>query len=425
MTSPIERLPVEVFEIIASDLDLAAYQQLRQSSRQLNSLSLSTFAKQCFSELNTTLGPPTLDRLVSIAKHAYFSGIATQLNVKLLTYRDYKNLTAINRVGIFPPPKRFHVVSGIKLADISGESILYNNLADCNNFTCITDRLTRALKGLHNLKTIRFRAFHNEPEGWQYYGQMPDRDQKFRMKCFEAVLESIHKSGIQLEEFSMAKRQKSTTIRRGADLPAASLQSFVLPSLQHAFAQLQSLTLALTAAYNGGSRVPGWENEVGQFISCAPHLRHLTLSLDRNAHISHYSAVVIKSLALSCRLPALESLHLVNCCLHTADLQQLVLAHADYLRVLTLNSVRLLSGSWPDFWPSLKSMQDLRCLRFGSLEGTDLVVTFFRARLWTSNKARSKVTLDTDASGQPMSDMLDELIATSQGNTDAIGDSFN
>jgi hypothetical protein len=427
MTSPIERLPVEVFEIIASDLDLAGYQQLRLSSRRLHSLSLSTFAKRYFSELNITLGNPTLDRLVSIAKHGYFSSIATQLNIKLLTYRDYKNLIAIRRVGIFPPPKRFHIVPGIKLADINSESELYNDLSGCTNLTCITDRLTLALKGLHNVKTIRFRAFHAEPEGWQYLGSMPDRDQKFRTKCFDAVLESIQASGIQLEEFSMAKRQKSTTLRRGADLPAAALQSCLVPSsMKHTFANLQSLTLALTAAYSGEtrSRVPGWEKRTSQLILCAPTLRHLTLSLDRHAHISHYSASIIKSLASSCRLRNLESFQLVNCCLHASDLQQVLLAHAECLHTLSLHSVRLLSGSWFDFWPLLKLVQNLRCLRFGSLEGTDLVVTFFRARLSKSDKARSRVTLDTNVSGRPMNDMLDELIASSQSNAEPAADGF-
>jgi hypothetical protein len=426
MTSPIERLPVEVFEIIAYDLDLAACQELRLSSRQLHSLSLSTFAKRYFVELNTSLGNPTLDRIVSISKHGYFSSVVTQLNIKLLTYRDYKNLTAIKRVGIFPPPKRFHIVPGIRQADINGECELYNDLSGWTNLTCITNRLTQALKRLYNVKTIRFRAFHAEPEGWQHYGQMPDRDQKFRTKCFEAVLDSIQASGIQLDEFSMAKRQKSTTLRRGADLPAAALQScLVQSSMKHAFANLQSLTLALTAAYSGEtrSRVPGWEKRTSQLLSCAPNLRHLTLSLDRNAHISHYSAYIIKSLASSCRLLNLESFHLYNCCVHASDLHHFVLAHAECLRTLSLQSVRLLSGSWLDFWPTLKMMHNLRCLRFGSLEGSDLLVTFFRARLSKSNKARSRVTLDT-VSGRPMNDLLDELVASSQSNAEYAADSF-
>jgi hypothetical protein len=416
MTSPIECLPVEVFDIIASDLDLESYKQLRLASWRLHSLSLSTFAKRYFADLTTTLGSPSLDRLMNITKHAYFSGIATQLSIKLLTYRDYKNLTAIRRVGIYPPPKRFSTVPGIKLVDIDGESTLYHDIFNQNQSSGIILRLSRVLRGLPNLKIVHFRTFHGEPGGWRY-GEMPERDQKFRARCFEAVRQSVIISEIQLEEFSMAKRKRTNTLRRGMDLGAANLQLPlpVLLRMRHSFAHLQSLTLSLVAAYNGGSRVPGWENGVSQLVACAPNLRHLTLSLDRSVHISHYSAAVIKSFALSCRLHALESFHLVNCSVQEVELMQFVTAHAELLHALTLHGVRLLSGSWTSFWSSLKSMRDLRCLRFGSLEGTDLIVTLYR-----TGKGRSKVTLDTDASGRPMNAMLDELISSCHGDADSL-----
>lgn len=416
MTSPIERLPVEVFEIIAANLDLDSYKQVRSSSWRLHSLSLSTFGKRYFANLTTTLGSPSLDRLVNISNHAYLSGFASQLSIKLLTYRDYKNLTAVRRVGIYPPPKRFSLVPGIKLADIEGESTLYDDLFSSGDTKCITQRLTRALRGLDNLKAVRFRTFHSEPGGWRY-GEMPERDQKFRTRCFEAVLRSIVLSEIQLEEFSMARKKRTNTLRRGADLGAAALilPLPVLASLQCSFSNLQALTLSLVAAHNGGSRIPGWENGTSQIVSCAPNLRHLTLSLDRSVHISHYSAAIMKALASSCCLPALESFHLINCSVQQADLNLFVTAHADTLQVLILNGVRLLSGIWSSFWSSLKAVPHLRFLRFGSLEGTDLVVTLFR-----TNKGRSKTTLDVLESGQSMDDMLEDLITSGNGDSNTI-----
>ena len=416
MTSPIERLPVEVFEIIAADLDLDSYKQLRLSSWRLHSLSLSTFGKRYFAKLTTTLGSPSLDRLVNVSNHAYFSRFPTQLSIKLLTYRDYKNLTAVRRVGIYPPPKRFSLIPGIKLVDIEGESTLYDDLFSSGESKCVTQRLTRALRGLDNLKAVHFRTFHSETGGWRY-GEMPERDQKFRTRCFEALLQSIILSEIQLEEFGMARKKRTNTLRRGADLGAAAvtLPLPVLTSLQFSFSHLQSLTLSLVAAHNGGSRVPGWENGTSQLVSCAPNLRHLTLSLDRSVHISHYSAAIIKALAFSCCLPALESFHLINCSVQQADLDNLVAVHADTLQVIMLNGVRLLSGTWMSFWSSLKVVPHLRFLRFGSLEGTDLVVMHFR-----TSKGRSKTTLDIMESGRSMDDMLEDLITSNNGDLNTI-----
>jgi hypothetical protein len=407
MASPVERLPVEVFEIVALDLDLWAYQQLRLSSRQLHSLSLSTFAKRYFSELTTTLGSPSLDRLANICNHGYFCNIVTLLNIKLLNHRDYKLLTSICKVGIFPPPKRFSTVPGIRTANISGEATLYNDILHGNHQQSITDRLTRSLQRLSNIKTIRLRAFHSEPVGWRMI-EIPKGDALFRTKCFQAVLDSIIKSEIKLEEFSMAKSKKANTIRKCADVPYPALQfSFpVLSSLQNSFLHLQSLTLALVAAHNGNSRVPGWENGVSQLVSCAPNLKKLALSLDRNRQISQYSAPIVHSLASSCHLLSLESFQLVNCSLHEADLDRFVTTHAGSLRMLIINDVRHVSGSWVSFWTSLKEVKQLRCLRLGSLEATNSAVT-----LHWRNKLRLKFTLDEETSGRPMCDMLDELIA--------------
>jgi hypothetical protein len=411
MVSPIERLPVEVFDIITLELDLEDYKQLRLTCRRLRHLGLSTYAKRHFSALTTTLGSPSLDRLVSISRHAYFRNNVTELNIKLLTSTDYYIMTVIRKVGIYPPPKRFPVVTCVQMAHIAGESTLYDDLLASNHAQCITDRLTRALKKFCNLKTIRFRVFESEPDWWQGR-HMPTRDQKFRSKCFQAVLDSITESGIRLEEFCMAKKPKNNSIRKAANLPIAALQLPVplLSSLQHTFINLQSLTLSLFTACYGQSRGPGWEIGPDQIIALAPNLKHLALSLDRTVHISHWSAIAFQLLAKSCRLSALETFHLVNCSIHEADLNCFVTTHAGSLRELILSGVQLLSGSWVSYWMSLKELRDLRCLRFGALQGTDMVLARYRMK-----KVRTKMTLDTIMSRRPMCDMLDDLVASSEG----------
>jgi hypothetical protein len=397
MASPIERLPVEIFEIIASDLDLSAFQHLRLSSRQLHLLSLSIFAKRHFSDLTTTLGSASLDRLVQIANHEYLSSTVALLDITLLTQCDYEHLKNICNVGIFPPPKRFARVSGVKPAHIPADSTLYDDVLSHRFPKCIVDPLACSFLGFSNLKAVRFRTHHNE-----YLGStsllVQEDDQTFRSKCYQAVFDAILKSEIQLQQFSMAKEKGLSSLSKHANLPYSTVQ----PQLRN----LQSLTLSVITAHNENHRVPGWENGLGQLIVCAPNLKNLALSLDRKSRISHYSAAVMNSLALSCQLDLLHTFRLVNCSLHESDLMAFVAAHAKTLHQLVFRDIRLLTGTWISFWISLKEVRGLRCLRLDYLWKANSPVVF-RKR----NRERLKVALDIGKAGRPMSAMLDETIA--------------
>ncbi|KAJ4361782.1 hypothetical protein N0V83_010722 [Neocucurbitaria cava] len=406
MVSPIERLPVEVFDIIAFDFDLPAYNAVRLVSRQLHLLSFSNYAKKYFHELTTTLGSASLDRLVNVASHQHFSNLVNVLDIRLLNHRDYKLLTKITKVGIFPPPKRFPRVSGVREEHISEEATLYDDLARSDYSKCIVDRLTRALTGFGNLETIRFRARHSEPFGWRST-MMPEGDQLFRSKCFRAVVDAIVNSELNLKEFSMVKGTKLSTLSKGANLPYPTLQfpfSF-LQALQQPFSALQSLTLSVITAYNGDARIPGWENGLSNLIATAPSIKTLALSLDRKNRVSHYSAAVIRSLSLSCRIAELSTFQLVNCSLHEDDLARFVAAHSESLSRLIFSDIRLLTGSWSSLWMSLKALGKLQCLRLASLDGTQSPVLFRRR-----DKERLKITLDAKKAGRPMSAMLDDLV---------------
>lgn len=406
MVSPLERLPVEVFDIIATDLDLPAYNALRLVSRQLHLLTFSTYTKRHFSELTTTLGSASLDRLVNVSRHQHLSNLVTVLDIRLLNHRDYKLLTKISRVGIFPPPKRFPRVSGVREEHISEEATLYDDVARSEYPKCISERLSCALRGFSNLQAIRFRAHHSEPHGWRST-IMPEGDQLFRSKCFKAVIDALIKSEVNLQEFSMAKGRRVTSLSKCAHLPYPALQLPFqsLRALQHRFSALESLTLSVNTAHNGNYRIPGWENGLSNLIAAAPLIKTLALSLDRNHRISHYSAAVIRSLALSCRISELQTFQLVNCSLHGEDLAAFVAAHAVSLCQLVFSDIRLLTGNWSALWTELKDVENLHCLRLASLEGTRSPQLVRRR-----DKDRPKTTLDQQKAGRSMSAMLDDLI---------------
>lgn len=409
MTSPIERLPVEVFDIILSTLGLDQYQQLRLCSRQLRSLSLSPFTKKYFSSTATTLGAPSLKRLAELSDHPYGHAV-TQLNVKLLTYRDYKTLMAIRRCGIYPPPKRFPLVRGVRLTDVRDESTLFDDLKDPKRAKLTTERLARSLANLKNLRVVCFRSMHSEPHGWTLR-EMPSSDQIFRQRCFQVLIDAVIQSEIKLEEFNMAKsmRSKHGRVLRSADLecPAFGVVSVAL-TLSQAFDCLQSLTLSLTSNRVNSLEMTGGEACPSQFIARIPSLKHLTLKLDRDSYRSYDSSNVFHHIAKSCRLPALESFNLLNCALRSADLSQYLSAHADSLRTISFTCVYIFRGTWTAIWEALKEAENLQTLTAARLDSPQRPPS-------VGKKYHPKMILDIRSSAQPMEDMLEDLIVTGFG----------
>jgi hypothetical protein len=411
MASPIECLPVEVFELIASDLDLPAYRNLRLSSRQLHTLSFSIFAKRYFGELTTTLGSPSLERLVGVSSHGYLSDFVKTLDITILSQYEYTLMTEIDRVGVFPPPKRFPRVSGVSLAHISREATLYDDVSSPKYPQCIVEPLTRSLRAFRNLTAVKYRARHREPTKYDF--PISQGDRIFRTKCFDAVFDAIVKSDIQLETFAMAKVKQTALPYKCANLPYTILQSPTRPlsSLQRCFSQLQTLVFSLDPTYDEDSRVSGWQTSLSKLIAYAPNLKHMTLSLERRYRFSRLNRPlrrptrISQRLTLSCRLDFLQTLRLVNCSVREADLADFVNAHGNSLQDVFLANVLLSSGTWSSFWATLKNVEGLRLLRLSSLK-TEQDPVFFRKK---DNK-RSKITLDADKSGLAMAAMLDNLV---------------
>lgn len=406
MTSPFESLPAEVFDIIAGFLDLPRYQTLRLASQRLHLLSFSSFKKKYFTKIITTLGSPSLDRLVHVANHPQLSRQVATVEVRLLNHRDYKDLTKIARIGIFPPPKRFPRVSCVRTTDIIQESSLYDDVLANRQAKCITERLARGLRGFENLTTLRFRAHQPEPLGWKPIS-VPEGDGVFRARCLRAVLDAIVLADPScLSTLTMGKA-KGPSLSKTPNVPYPALQLPLeyLQRLRAPFSALHDMTLSVVAAHNEHHRLPGWENAVSRFVACAADLRHLTLSLDRKTQVSQYGARIVRSLSDSLHLEGLESLHLCNTSAHESDLGKLLKTHAETLGAVALSNVVLLTGSWAVVLEVFKGLSALKTLRLAGIEGAGCPV-LFRHR----DRERRKVTLDEGREGRTVASMLDELV---------------
>lgn len=402
MTSPFECLPAEVFDIIAAYLDLPGYQTLRLTSQRLHLLSLSTFKKKYFSKIITTLGSPSLDRLLHVANHPHLSPLVTTVEIRLLNHRDYKDLTKIARIGIFPPPKRFPRVSCVRNADIVQEATLYDDVLANRQSKCITDRLARSLSRLEHLTTLRIRAHQPEPLGWKTT-PVPEGDSTFRTRCLRAVLDAIALSAPSLTTLTLAKDTGPTPSKLlNTPYPALQLPIEFLQRLRAPLSSLHSLTLSLVADHNAHHRLPGWENGLARFVSCAPNVTSLTLSLDRKTQVSEYGARIVRSLSDSLFLERLETLQLCNTAAHESDLGKLVKTHALTLRAVGLSNVCLLTGSWGVVFAALKGVQGLERVRLAQLEGAGCPV-FFRRR----GREKRWIVL---GEGKGVREGLDELV---------------
>jgi hypothetical protein len=249
-------------------------------------------------------------------------------------------------------------------------------------------------------------SHHNEPLDWKTIA-IPEEDAVFRSRCLRAVLDAVVKSGVELETFSMGKEKSSVSLSKCANVPYPALQLPVeyVQRLGSCFSNLESVTLSIISDHHRTHRLPGWENALSRFISSAPNLKHLTLSLDRKVQVSHHSARIVRSLSDSVYIEGLESLYLCNTTAHESDLAKLVKTHAAPLQRLNLANVCILTGNWLALLTSFKSVHNLSSLRLADIEGRSSPVQF-RHR----EKERQKVTLDTTKNERTMDQMLDDLI---------------
>lgn len=409
MLSPVESLPVELFDMISAEFSIPECQSVRLTSRQLHRLVHQSFVRLAFSEQSTTLSPSSLDRLTNVSSHRGFRDAVRCLHIRLLNHHEYANLNAISRVGRFPPPKRFPRISGVRDKNISDEATTYAYVMQNERPARLYDGLLKAIKGLRQLRTIRFSM---KPPASSRLESEETSHHLFRTRCFEAVVYCITHSNIKLEEFSMGRRKGRKILYKQSDSSplAFQLTPASLQALRRCFSNLQSLSLCILTDYNA-PRPASWVKDIRDFIAAAPKLKKLTLSLDGvgvdpRSRSSQYSCAIVKSLATSCRLPDLETLEIIDCSPHGKDLIDLIQAHSSSLQCIVFSHVRLLTSKWRSTGDALKTCQRLRYFRLVACEDP-----------WTNLPVISRIqdqpqmTWDVRKNSHSVFDWLHRLIA--------------
>jgi hypothetical protein len=391
MTSQIERLPVELFELVAASLELLSCKNLRLTSQRLRFLIHPLFVECAFSRLKTTLGSPSLGRLVNVSRCENLRGAVKVLQIQLLTSSDYHTLAAISRVGRFPPPKRFPRVPGIQDRHVHDEATTLKYVLESRYPTRLYDSLVKALRGFTNLEAVHFYPRNDQPAACRRL--ISEDDRLFRSRCFQVVVDAIVQTNVRLLEFRMAKCRRGTALHKEATLPFSVLNvpAQSLHALCHRFSHLQTLTISVLTVYDDISQVPGWQKWIASIVATAPKLRNLTLSLDRSAYV----ASAFRSLASSCTCPNLQVFQLMFCALHADDLVSMISSHSATLRRALFSDLRLVTGTWLSILHALKECKKLEHLRLSSL----------------SEENHPIQRLDVRRENRDMAGMLEEIIA--------------
>ena len=412
MLSKMERLPVELVDMVVAYLSLSDRQSLRLASKHLHSLTLTTFTANYFSKRTTTLGVPSLRRLVAASAHPRFSSSVALLDVRLLNYEDYENLLKIDRVGIYPPPKRLPRVPQVKTQDIAQESSLLEYMRTHHDPKAVVHPLSRALKGFPNLETLRIRVNGLTLYGNPYINAEEKVYQEFLSACFKAVINAVVRSAVKLQHFTCIKGTAVRPLTKSANLiyPAFNFSLPHLVSLQNAFTCLKSLRLSIRTNYNRNARVPGWETGISQFISTAPALEELALCLQARDSEPWFRAAVMHSICRSVELPALRLLQLYGCVVDELDFITFITGHASTLRYISISDTELRAGTWLSILGSLKQHLRLDYLRLQYLQQNVLP----RAVQWSEDAKKSKLTIDTRRSRSQdfMTKQISQAIAT-------------
>lgn len=410
MPAPMERLPVELLDLVVHCLTLPNYQSLRLVSRQIYALTLSTFSSRYFSKRTTTLSTPSLARLLQVSA-SHLSPSVSLLDIKLLNHEDYQSLYKISRVGIYPPPKRFQQVANIRPQDISREYALFDHMRLNDDPKDVVRSLGHALEQLSQVRTVRLRV-NDETLQSNFPGEQ-DEEEEYSMfvhACFRAIIAAIIRSGAKLHDFSVIKGTKVRPSTKSANLihPAFKFSFPMFLSLSKAFSSLRSLRLSIRTDYHGNSRVPGWQNGISQFIATASALEELTICFPPTDTEPAFKAAVMQSLASSLDLPKLKIMQLYGSVVDEQALSNFAKVHSS-LRQITLTDVRLLNGSWSAYLRTCRASLNLETLRLAFLQQSEVPRDIWWNR---GNRRKSKLVMDTtdNAEQRSMNEMLTEAI---------------
>ncbi|TKA62083.1 hypothetical protein B0A49_13419 [Cryomyces minteri] len=182
------------------------------------------------------------------------------------------------------------------------------------------------------------------------------------------VLNAIMKSGIRLQSLHMRY------FIQGGRTDGAAIQELNIPQSDlNAFASLCSLDLWLSTKHEGPLvRMKGWKDWVARFISAAPALEELKLSLDQSPE----SKKIFQAIGQRVKLPKLCRLELNRFVFHAADILKFARNHAATLRRIGLLNSDVQDASLPYVLEQLRDGLDLDRLEISQVRSDGRMSAF-------------------------------------------------
>ncbi|KAF2875602.1 hypothetical protein BDV95DRAFT_591074 [Massariosphaeria phaeospora] len=336
MASHLERLPLELLDLITSYLPALEYCHLRLVSKQLHTNSLRAFIKRYFATIRTTLCWPSICHLAELSTIECYAKEIKLLDVRIHNWSDRKTMTIARRRG---PEK-------VGCSDANKFNGSYQDLVEESQAPEDVDAvetLAQALKGFPNLHAIRIYTHA------QYLGLLRcAKRSHYSTECFMLLLDALVESKTKLQELSMldGKDMTSSTYSSMGKYQAFCLPSPRLPIMHETFVNLRSLSLCIDTT-NVSITNAVWENGICKFIYAATSLESLSLELDGYRIESPHSSSIISSMAAEGRLARLQRFELASSMVDGPSLQRFLQQHLRTLRCLALVSVNADDSTWP------------------------------------------------------------------------------
>ncbi|KAF2713055.1 hypothetical protein K504DRAFT_128717 [Pleomassaria siparia CBS 279.74] len=336
MASYIEQLPVELIGLVISCLDSVDYGSLRLASKHIHSTTLDDFLRTFFAEFTTLLTPAALQRTVDVSSHELLAGSVRVLHI---THRRMRVLHQFDSQEHQRNQSAAEVVERIS-QNLRPESVI--------------GPLAYALRRCYNINSICFYL-----EGCAKPNWLMNRRENidFQSNCFKLILEAVVESGVQLQEFSTMGQDDTQC----ATIPYFAFDFSIpfLHSLDTAFSNLCSLTIAINEGTIENPRVPGWANAISRFISTASSLESLTLIIEMWGPVPGCGVKIFHSLSQIPVLAQLRAVRINGGSFEEQDMATFALRHADSLRRIRLESNQMMSGTWKSLLATLRKSKSL------------------------------------------------------------------
>ncbi|EGU82593.1 hypothetical protein FOPG_17729 [Fusarium oxysporum f. sp. conglutinans race 2 54008] len=432
----LQSLPEHAIQFIAEYFSTADFFAFRQTCRDMNAKTFSTFGHTFFRTRYVMLERGSLDTLIRISEDPFLGSEVCTLGIctkRLLDSDEPFNAkppfwsTPIEDSGSDDSDfwhgrgtePRFDDSNDGDIFDSSYADIRCQYFEDQEDYVSDhdVDALTRAMSRLHNCKTLVLTDVEASWEaqqlaweaGWLARGPACDRHdhQPFLKRVLNVMLTAAKASGLPVEEFGIYlgyPDEHNRTYPMSFHLLDSPPKCMIKSGLEGGLASVTTLRLLTCPPGEVAMGEVDWVPNFRRFLGFFPKLSHFSLAFEDE--FDDHTAFPGLSSALS--IVQLQRLELAHLEVTEGELAELFLHHRSTLHDVTLRGVNLYgSRRWIRLLGKVRQIPELRSMH---LKGCLLSVVYFSGEV--DSHEIDEVCLRSQQDYEGLIAKMEELIAT-------------